>query len=191
MLKCKDCNLKLHKSCKEFFLQEYNEPCSIAKLSRFHTRTKHISRDQITSLSHDLVSFQRAQTIKPVATNVDEIDIKHIKPDQADWQKVGQGAYGMVYKCIYYGNPVAVKVLIIDEHEDNLDSLKQAFFSEVKILRSFTGLNQHILDYTGYIQKDNFLAVVTQWCNNGSLYDIIHNIQVCKYQYMLLDRVFL
>ncbi|XP_063714304.1 RAF proto-oncogene serine/threonine-protein kinase-like isoform X2 [Symsagittifera roscoffensis] len=81
--------------------------------------------------------------------------------------RIGSGSFGTVYKGKYHG-PVAIKKLnLTSPTKEQLAS----FENEVLLLKKCR--NSHILSFYGFT-TDNFLAIVTQWCEGKSLYWHIH-----------------
>ncbi|RWR88916.1 U-box domain-containing protein 34 [Cinnamomum micranthum f. kanehirae] len=79
-------------------------------------------------------------------------------------KKIGEGGYGIVYKCNLYHTPVAVKVL----HQDASDK-KDQFLKEVEILSQLR--HPHMVLLLGACPENG--SLVYEYMENGSLEDRI------------------
>jgi serine/threonine-protein kinase CTR1 len=101
-------------------------------------------------------------------SSVDEdIDYSQLELES---KPLGSGAFGIVYKAKYHGSDVAVKKI----NTANLESAKavEDFKSEIAIMRQLRHPN--IVLFMGAITESNDICIVTQYCNNGDLYNILH-----------------
>lgn len=113
----------------------------------------------------------------PVQLAARELEIiSKIQEDWAiDWndleilEKVGGGAFGTVYKGKCWGSVVAVKQL--NTSGAITPELKLALEKEVGVLSKLRHPN--ILLYIGAASTDTNAAMVTEWCEKKSLYDIL------------------
>jgi tRNA A-37 threonylcarbamoyl transferase component Bud32 len=88
---------------------------------------------------------------------------------------IGRGAFGEVYKATYRGNLVAVKKLFVTQGLSQSDELQiyfACFRKEIEILSSLNHLN--ILKCLGGCIQPSNLCIVTEYCNGGSLCDLLH-----------------
>ena len=94
-----------------------------------------------------------------------EIDIHdiHFGP------RIGRGAYGEVFKCVYRETDVAVKLFI---DQDFSDKVLEAFRKEVDILKKLRHPN--ILHFMGYCTEPPHMCIVTEYEKNGSLFKLLH-----------------
>ena len=94
-----------------------------------------------------------------------EIDIHdiHFGP------RIGRGAYGEVFKCVYRETDVAVKLFI---DQDFSDKVLEAFRKEVDILKKLRHPN--ILHFMGYCTVPPHMCIVTEYEKNGSLFKLLH-----------------
>lgn len=81
-------------------------------------------------------------------------------------EKVGEGSFGSVYRAVELatGQDVAVKILPIDS---DVSMLKR----EIKILRQCN--SPHIVRYFGTYTKDHDLWISMEYCNAGSISDLM------------------
>lgn len=96
-------------------------------------------------------------------------------------EDLGGGAFGKIYRAIDRKNPeeriVALKLLNIDsvqKFETNLEvqKLKLKYIDqEDKILRKFNC--PHILPWYKTYRNQDFKIIVTKYCNEGTLYDLL------------------
>lgn len=85
--------------------------------------------------------------------------------------KLGAGASGQVFKGLYKGKEVAIKVLNATDFDDQLEEFKKEF----DILRKVN--SPYMITFYGAVIERN-LSMVMELCERGSLYDVL--IKVCK-----------
>ncbi|XP_037082114.1 mitogen-activated protein kinase kinase kinase 7-like [Pollicipes pollicipes] len=95
------------------------------------------------------------------ATHV-EIDINEIQLKEG----VGKGSFGVVKKGIWRGRQVAVKK-VETEFE------KKAFLIELRQLQRVSHSN--IVELLGACTKPEYVCLVMEYAEGGSLYDVLHN----------------
>lgn len=84
-------------------------------------------------------------------------------------ERVGAGSFGTVHRADWHGSDVAVKVLTIQEFQD--DQLKE-FLREVAIMKRVRHPN--VVLFMGAVTKRPHLSIVTEYLPRGSLYRLIH-----------------
>eukprot|EP01112_Ceratiomyxa_fruticulosa_P015868 TRINITY_DN4733_c0_g1_i1.p1 TRINITY_DN4733_c0_g1~~TRINITY_DN4733_c0_g1_i1.p1 ORF type:complete len:421 (+),score=86.42 TRINITY_DN4733_c0_g1_i1:205-1467(+) len=91
---------------------------------------------------------------------------------------VGQGSFGIVCTCehITTGAIVAIKFIEIEDEED--ESGNKGLLRELDIMKSSNGCAQ-MVQYHGSYLKEGHLMIVMEYCNGGSVQDII---KLCKVQ---------
>ncbi|XP_022941333.1 serine/threonine-protein kinase CTR1-like [Cucurbita moschata] len=90
-------------------------------------------------------------------------DELHIK------ERVGAGSFGTVHRAEWHGSDVAVKVLSVQDFQD--DQLKE-FLREVAIMKRVRHPN--VVLFMGAVTKRPHLSIVTEYLPRGSLYRLIH-----------------
>ncbi|PIN19720.1 Tyrosine kinase [Handroanthus impetiginosus] len=90
-------------------------------------------------------------------------DELHIK------ERVGAGSFGTVHRAEWHGSDVAVKVLTIQDFQD--DQLKE-FLREVAIMKRIRHPN--VVLFMGAVTKRPHLSIVTEYLPRGSLFRLIH-----------------
>ncbi|KAA8499808.1 Serine/threonine-protein kinase STY46 [Porphyridium purpureum] len=87
--------------------------------------------------------------------------------------QLGQGGFGTVYKAFLDGKTVAVKKM----HSNALRDRKQVeeFKREVAVLHALRHPN--ILYFYGACTRPPNLAIVTEFCEHGTLFDVLHKEQ--------------
>ncbi|XP_059631240.1 serine/threonine-protein kinase CTR1 isoform X2 [Cornus florida] len=90
-------------------------------------------------------------------------DELHIK------ERVGAGSFGTVHRAEWHGSDVAVKVLTVQDFQD--DQLKE-FLREVAIMKRVRHPN--VVLFMGAVTKRPHLSIVTEYLPRGSLYRLIH-----------------
>ncbi|XP_028777697.1 serine/threonine-protein kinase CTR1 [Neltuma alba] len=84
-------------------------------------------------------------------------------------ERVGAGSFGTVHRAEWHGSDVAVKVLTIQDFQD--DQLKE-FLREVAIMKRVRHPN--VVLFMGAVTKRPNLSIVTEYLPRGSLYRLIH-----------------
>eukprot|EP00479_Gromia_sphaerica_P001159 TRINITY_DN1131_c0_g2_i1.p1 TRINITY_DN1131_c0_g2~~TRINITY_DN1131_c0_g2_i1.p1 ORF type:complete len:124 (-),score=9.33 TRINITY_DN1131_c0_g2_i1:43-414(-) len=88
--------------------------------------------------------------------------------------KVASGAYGDIFRARLCGIDVAVKMLNMKKgavDEEALNDLKK----EIVILSTLRHPN--IILYIGACTIPPNICIITEWCDKGGLYDVIHDSQ--------------
>ncbi|CAN1175817.1 Serine/threonine-protein kinase STY17 [Linum perenne] len=94
-----------------------------------------------------------------------EIDQRLLKHEE----KIASGSYGDLYRGVYLGQDVAIKVL----RSEHLNSSQVDEFShEVAILREVQHIN--VVQFVGACTEYPNLCIVTEYMPGGSLYDYLH-----------------
>lgn len=106
---------------------------------------------------------------KPEEENNDLDTWKALPEDVTDWNPVGQGTWGIVYKAKWHG-PVAVKEL---KCKNPTDEEVRIFENEVRMLRKTR--HEYIILFMAYIcePEKSKLAIIMSWCES-SLHKRIH-----------------
>lgn len=86
--------------------------------------------------------------------------------------KVGDGTFGEVFSGRLWGTKIAVKTLKPDQFE-SLEEILSDLRNEIKILSNIRHPN--CLLYMGASTKPPNVAIVTEWCSRGSLFDVLHD----------------
>ncbi|KAM7259432.1 hypothetical protein ACFE04_015173 [Oxalis oulophora] len=84
-------------------------------------------------------------------------------------ERVGAGSFGTVHHAEWHGSDVAVKVLTVQDFQD--DQLKE-FLREVSIMKRVRHPN--LVLFMGAVTKRPHLSIVTEYLPRGSLYRLIH-----------------
>ncbi|KAL9446466.1 hypothetical protein AB3S75_014183 [Citrus x aurantiifolia] len=106
-----------------------------------------------------------------------EIDRRLLKTGE----RIASGSCGDLYRGVYLGQDVAVKVLR-SKHLN--DALEVEFVQEVAILREVQ--HRNVVRFIGASTKSPHLCIVTEYMPGGSLYDYLHkNHNVLKLSQLL------
>jgi len=84
-------------------------------------------------------------------------------------QKVGSGSYGQVFRAIWRAAPVAVK--LFDKQFADSEALMTAVRREASVMAQHR--HPHVLLFMGVCTRPPNLAIVTEFCDNGSLHDVL------------------
>ncbi|GAB4839460.1 hypothetical protein Ancab_028982 [Ancistrocladus abbreviatus] len=84
-------------------------------------------------------------------------------------ERVGAGSFGTVHRAEWHGSDVAVKVLTVQDFQD--DQLKE-FLREVAIMKRVRHPN--VVLFMGAVTKRPHLSIVTEYLPRGSLYRLIN-----------------
>ncbi|KAI9199974.1 hypothetical protein LWI28_000959 [Acer negundo] len=127
-----------------------------------------------SSNSHSAV--EKALAAQPKSGDL-EIDRRLLKIGE----RIASGSCGDLYRGVYFGQDVAVKILR-SEHLN--DALEDEFAQEVAILREVQ--HRNIVRFIGACTKSPHLCIVTEYMPKGSLYDYLHkNHNVLKLSQLL------
>ncbi|QTF49773.1 putative serine/threonine-protein kinase/receptor [Acanthamoeba polyphaga mimivirus] len=116
--------------------------------------------------------------------------LKHRNTTNNDWEidfseleigeTLGTGGYGEVYKSIWKGTEVAVK-LISSKHVSK--DMERSFFEEVKIMTSLRHPN--VVLFMAASTKSPNMCIVMEFMSLGSLYDLLGNELIPEIPYAL------
>ncbi|KAK3043839.1 hypothetical protein RJ639_000538 [Escallonia herrerae] len=114
--------------------------------------------------SHSQSAVQQALAAE-VKSGDWEIDRRLLKIGE----RIASGSCGDLYRGVYLGQDVAIKVLR-SEHLN--DTLEDEFAQEVAILREVQ--HRNVVRFIGACTKSPHLCIVTEYMPGGSLYDYLH-----------------
>jgi serine/threonine protein kinase len=106
--------------------------------------------------------------VKQQPQNPWEVDAKSL----TILNKIAAGAFGEVHKGRLWGTDICVKTLKTEEFSSSekvLEELKK----EVSILSQLRHPN--VVLYIGACTKPPDVCIITEWCNRGSLFDVLHD----------------
>eukprot|EP01091_Cochliopodium_minus_P015801 TRINITY_DN5718_c0_g3_i1.p1 TRINITY_DN5718_c0_g3~~TRINITY_DN5718_c0_g3_i1.p1 ORF type:complete len:753 (+),score=164.08 TRINITY_DN5718_c0_g3_i1:413-2671(+) len=116
-----------------------------------------------------------------------ELELEHINPEEIEIKKrIGRGSFGEVFKAKWRGINIAVKKL--PKHMMS-GKFVDSFVEEISITNTLRHPN--ILQVLGVCIDGNNILMLTEYIQNGSLYQVLHNEKINldwpKIQKMLLD----
>jgi small GTP-binding protein len=88
-------------------------------------------------------------------------------------EKLGQGAYGVVYKARHREANVILAIKIVEI--DNAAARKEVQ-DEIDVLKKCR--HNHIVNYYGAIAKDKHLWILMDYCESGSMKDLITTLNI-------------
>ncbi|XP_077248562.1 uncharacterized protein LOC143888126 isoform X2 [Tasmannia lanceolata] len=97
------------------------------------------------------------------------IDCEILWQDLLLGEKIGQGSYGVVYRGIWNGSDVAIKVYLGNEY---CEGVLLDYKKEVGIMKRLRHPN--VLLFMGAVYSPKRLAIVTEFLPRGSLFRILH-----------------
>eukprot|EP00899_Mesostigma_viride_P001785 jgi/Mesvir1/11607/Mv00016-RA.1 len=118
----------------------------------------------------------------PLASGKWEWEIDPTELNLSQGVRIGRGAFGEIIKLKWRGTEVAVKKMLANiEHEEQ--ALKE-FRDEISLLPKL--LHPHIVQFLGGVTLSHPLMIVTEFCGNGNLHDImsrgrLRQLQVVNY----------
>ncbi|CAI9267719.1 unnamed protein product [Lactuca saligna] len=83
-------------------------------------------------------------------------------------EQIGQGSCGTVYRALWYGSDVAIKLF---EYQEYPDDLMVSFKQEVSLMKKLRHPN--ILLFMGCVTSPPHLSIVTEFLPRGSLFRIL------------------
>ena len=96
-----------------------------------------------------------------------EIDPAHLVVHE----KIASGSFGDLYKGVFSGKDVAIKVLKTGQYQDQANMLRE-FMQELSVLRKVS--HKHIVQLIGACTKPPKLCIVTEFMLGGSVLDYLH-----------------
>jgi len=85
-------------------------------------------------------------------------------------EKIGQGSFGKVYKGIFEGREVAIKVL--KEVPD--ENILKEFMLEVALLRRVNC--PQIINFFGTVEEPNRMCIIIEYASRGSLFHVMNSV---------------
>ena len=104
--------------------------------------------------------------------------------------KLGEGAYGILYKGTYNGSPVAIKVIRTEmvDSKDQLFTIFHEFKKEVLLMSELR--HKNIVELKGFSIETNNIAMVMELMDQGDLYRLIQGIFINLFSFSLLSFPF-
>jgi Protein tyrosine and serine/threonine kinase len=100
-----------------------------------------------------------------------DMDFGELKLDK----EVGSGAFGSVWKAKWRATAVAVKMLHFEgRSEDDLDAMLNEFEAEAALMKALRP-HSNLVQFQGVAGDDRRLAIVSEFCPNGSVLDWIQD----------------
>ncbi|CAH9065802.1 unnamed protein product [Cuscuta epithymum] len=148
-------------------IQEIVQPRSPPFAGGHPSISKYVESElTLENLKHSEATLPKYLNLEP-SLAMDWLEISwdelHIK------ERVGAGSFGTVHRAEWNGSDVAVKVLSVQDFED--DQLRE-FLREVAIMKRVRHPN--VVLFMGAVTKRPHLSIVTEYLPRGSLYRLIH-----------------
>eukprot|EP01119_Soliformovum_irregulare_P002844 TRINITY_DN1309_c1_g1_i1.p1 TRINITY_DN1309_c1_g1~~TRINITY_DN1309_c1_g1_i1.p1 ORF type:complete len:1067 (-),score=334.98 TRINITY_DN1309_c1_g1_i1:55-3186(-) len=144
---------------KEESKKSLAEKLAVAKSTK---QTRVLTAQQISELQISLANLYRERK----HSNADEDSWRIDEKDLEYTKKLGGGTSGKVYKGIYQGRKVAVKVL--KESSSTIEEFK----AEFRILSLIKG--KHVVEFIGACLSPS-ICMVMEYCGQGSLYHVMND----------------
>ncbi|KAG9453015.1 hypothetical protein H6P81_005919 [Aristolochia fimbriata] len=135
-----------------------------------HAKNRHQNEEIPNSLSSSGESVDNGETSFQRSKEGNSMtDCEILWEDLQLGEEVGQGSYAVVYRGIWNGSDVAIKVYIENEYHDGilLDYRK-----EIEIMKKLRHPN--VLLFMGAVYSPDRLAIVTEFMPRGSLFKALH-----------------
>ncbi|KAJ9559370.1 hypothetical protein OSB04_013984 [Centaurea solstitialis] len=97
-----------------------------------------------------------------------EVDYEILWEDLITKEQIGKGSYGTVYRALWYGSDVTVKLFV---HQEYSDDVILSFKQEVTLMKRLRHPN--ILLFMGAVTSPPHLCIVTEFLPRGSLFGIL------------------
>lgn len=123
---------------------------------------------EVVSSPTSPIDIPKQQVLETIIENQWEIPYS----DLEFLELIGSGMYGEVYRGRLWGTDVAIKKLKETDAETN-DQVLSDLKKEVKILSELRHPN--VVLYIGACTKAPNICIVTEWCSNGNLHELLHN----------------
>ena len=95
--------------------------------------------------------------------------LRIIEPYYKDIEKIGKGAFGIVYKAyeLSSGRNVAIKQIAINKNKDSNELLK-----EIDLLKNIEHTN--IVEYYNYYKDEDYIYIIMEYLKGGTLKEYIN-----------------
>ncbi|MCL7026831.1 hypothetical protein MKW94_026506, partial [Papaver nudicaule] len=110
---------------------------------------------------------KRSSSINKVDKETCSLDYDILWEDLKFGEKIGQGSCGSVYRGLWCGSEVALKLFSILNYSDDLHSFRQ----EVLVMKRLRHPN--VLLFMGAVASPQHLCIVTEFLPRGSLYQLL------------------
>jgi ABC-type phosphate transport system substrate-binding protein/tRNA A-37 threonylcarbamoyl transferase component Bud32 len=89
-------------------------------------------------------------------------------------QQIGKGAFGEVYMGTYIGAIVAIKRMLLPTSSERMEVVEN-FVREAGLMAQIRHPN--IVQFLGASVSPPYLYLITEYCSQGSLHDVIHDVK--------------
>lgn len=93
-------------------------------------------------------------------------------------RQIGKGASGDVFLGSYFGAVVAIKRILLPTNSDRM-SVAETFVKEASMMAQMRHPN--IVQFLGASISSPYLYLITEYCAQGSLYDVLHGENAHKF----------
>mmetsp|Transcript_33593 Transcript_33593/g.84354 ORF Transcript_33593/g.84354 Transcript_33593/m.84354 type:complete len:607 (+) Transcript_33593:3-1823(+) len=124
-----------------------------------------------SAISENGDTSSNASLTASMASSDDEFKFRELKFKELNISgaPIGQGAFGVVHRGRWRGALVAVKRLLVS----NLDQkLIKEFKREASLVHKLSH-HPNVINFIGACTEAPNFALVTEWCPNGSMYDLL------------------
>ena len=175
----KNFDLKINKD-NQSNLNDFSSTFSLSNISNsnYSKNKKSINKNKLSqknknnnSALEDITEFLISEFSKPLYHFI--IQHNYLKISS---KLIGLGATSEVYLGNYKGLDVAVKKIKIKEINDNF---YKEYQNEISILTAVNHPN--LVIFLGTMIEDNYLCIITEYCEGGTLYDLLYkknNIEI-------------
>jgi len=190
--------VELHEKRYRSFSPSYNEQaCTFSNISNIAIMPDdEIKRDYLFS-DESMSSSESSSNSGKSKRNRDHwkldilndvgTELKNFLVDKDDIQfdkKIGEGVYGSVWKGTYHGTDVAMKVFLPNRLRAGS---RQQFLEEAEILCSLR--SPYIVLFMGVCIKHPQYLLLTEYMEDGSLYEILHKQQHAEEKSVIMHNL--
>ena len=162
-------------------LNSFSSTLSVSNISNSNIHKKYphknklqlFQKDKNKLITKEIKDFLKSEFSKPMLHFI--IEPNYLKDSN---KLIGLGATSEVYQGTYKGCDVSIKKIKFKELNDNPS---KAYQNEISVLTSIKHRNIVTLIGTMAEEKENQLYIITEYCQGGSLFDLLHkkkNIEI-------------
>ncbi|CAH8361546.1 unnamed protein product [Eruca vesicaria subsp. sativa] len=135
---------------------------------KFESDSSDSNKPSSTMSSNSISSSSSCRSTSKVDTNSDCLEYEILWDDLTIGEEIGKGSCGTVYRGLWLGSVVAVKVFSKEEHPEEVI---QSFRQEVSMMKRLRHPN--VLLFMGAVTSPQRLCIVSELLPRGSLFQLL------------------